>query len=234
MRAISGKENKVEEYINNALVSSSLFREYVSQVLIPREKVVTLKNGKRTEKERNLLPGYVLVECYLCDESFPLLRNIPNVLGFLSGGKTTVKPEPVSQAEVNKLVGLASESEVRAATEISFLVGESIKVVDGPFNGFKGTIQEVAEDKHKLKVVVTIFDRQTPLELGYNQVEKEKQIPLQIVSHYSVVSNLLTGRGCQHPLSGQKLLTNVKLWLKKLLVLSNSKSRVAQPTLHLR
>jgi len=173
LRAISGKENKVEEYINNALVSSSLFREYVSQVLIPREKVVTLKNGKRTEKERNLLPGYLLVECYLCDESFPLLRNIPNVLGFLSGGKTTVKPEPVSQEEVNKLGGIASESETRAASEITFLVGESVKVCDGPFNGFKGTVQEVAADKHKLKVVVTIFDRQTPLELGYNQVEKE-------------------------------------------------------------
>ena len=173
LRAISGKENKVEEDINSALVSSSLFREYVSQVLIPREKVITLKNGKRTEKERNLLPGYLLVECYLCDESFPLLRNIPNVLGFLSGGKTTVKPRPVSQAEVNKLVGLASEYEARAATEIEFLVGESVKVTDGPFSGFKGTVQEIFEDKHKLKVVVTIFDRQTPMELNYNQVEKE-------------------------------------------------------------
>ena len=173
LRAISGKENKVEEYINNALVSSSLFREYVSQVLIPREKIITLKNGKRTEKERNLLPGYLLVECYLCDESFPLLRNIPNVLGFLSGGKTSAKPEPVSQEEVNKLVGIASESETRAASEITFLVGESVKVVDGPFNGFKGQVQEVSQDKHKLKVVVTIFDRQTPLELGFNQVEKE-------------------------------------------------------------
>ena len=163
LRAISGKENKVEEYINNALVSSSLFREYVSQVLVPKEKVVTLKNGKRTEKERNLLPGYLLVECYLCDESFPLLRNIPNVLGFLSGGKTTVKPKPVSQAEVNKLVGLASESEVRAASAVT----------DGPFSGFKGTVQEVSQEKNKLKVVVTIFDRQTPMELGFNQVEKE-------------------------------------------------------------
>ncbi len=173
LRAISGKEGKVEEYINSALTTSSLFQEYVSQVLIPKEKVVTLKNGKRVEKERNLLPGYVLVECHLCDESFPLLRNIPNVLGFLSGGKTTAKPEPVSQEEVNKLVGLASESETRATSEISFLEGESIKVVDGPFNGFKGTIQEVVQDKHKLRVVVTIFDRQTPLELGFNQVEKE-------------------------------------------------------------
>ena len=173
MRVISGKEGKVEEYINSALITSSLFQEYVSQVLIPKEQVVTLKNGRRTEKDRNLLPGYVLVECYLCDESFPLLRNIPHVMGFLSGGKTSAKPEPVSQEEVNKLVGIASESENRAASEISFLVGESVKVVDGPFNGFKGTIQEVSQDKHKLKVVVTIFDRQTPLELGFNQVEKE-------------------------------------------------------------
>jgi len=173
MRVVSGKEGKVEEYINSALITSSLFQEYVTQVLVPKEKIVAVKNGKRTEKEKNLLPGYVLVECTLCDESFPMLRNIPHVMGFLSGGKTSAKPEPVSQAEVNKLVGLASESEQRAASEITFLVGESVKVVDGPFNGFKGTIQEVAADKHKLKVVVTIFDRQTPVELGYNQVEKE-------------------------------------------------------------
>lgn len=173
MRAISGKENKVKEYIESALVTSSLFQEYVSQVLIPTEKVVTLKNGKRTVKDRNLLPGYVLVECYLCDESFPLLRNIPNVLGFLSGGKTSAKPEPVSQEEVNKLVGISTESEIREAAEEIFLAGESVKVTDGPFSGFQGVVQDVSQEKHKLKVVVTIFDRQTPLELGFNQVEKE-------------------------------------------------------------
>jgi transcriptional antiterminator NusG len=173
MRAISGKENKVKEYIESALVTSSLFQEYVSQVLIPTEKVVTLKNGKRTVKDRNLLPGYVLVECYLCDESFPLLRNIPNVLGFLSGGKTSAKPEPVSQEEVNKLVGISTESEIRETAEEIFLAGESVKVTDGPFSGFQGIVQEVSQEKHKLKVVVTIFDRQTPLELGFNQVEKE-------------------------------------------------------------
>ncbi len=173
MRAISGKENKVKEYIESALVTSSLFQEYVSQVLIPTEKVVTLKNGKRTVKDRNLLPGYVLVECYLCDESFPLLRNIPNVLGFLSGGKTSAKPEAVSQEEVNKLVGISTESEIREAAEEIFLAGESVKVTDGPFSGFQGIVQEVSQEKHKLKVVVTIFDRQTPLELGFNQVEKE-------------------------------------------------------------
>ena len=173
LRAISGKEGKVEEYINSALTTSSVFQEYVSQVLIPKEKISVLKNGKRTEKERNMLPGYLLVECHLCDESFPLLRNIPHVLGFLSGGKTSSAPKPVSQEEVNKLVGIATESEARAASEITFVVGESVKVVDGPFSGFKGTVQEVSQEKHKLKVVVTIFDRQTPLELGYNQVEKE-------------------------------------------------------------
>ena len=172
LRAISGKENKVEEYINNALVSSSLFREYVSQVLIPREKIVTLKNGKRTEKERNLLPGYLLVECYLCDESFPLLRNIPNVLGFLSGGKTSAKPEPVSQEEVNKLVGIASESETRAASEITFLVGESVKVVAGQ-----------AQTQSRCHYLRSPDSSGARLQSGRERVGDL----LRVVSHYSVV-----------------------------------------------
>jgi transcriptional antiterminator NusG len=173
LRAISGKENKVREYIESALVTSSLFKEYVSQVLIPTEKVVVLRGGKRTVKERNLLPGYVLVECNLTDECYPLLRNIPNVLGFLSDGKSSTKPAPVSQAEINKIVGNVDEAEINTQMEEIFLVGEKVKVVDGPFNGFNGVVQEVLQEKHKLKVVVTIFDRQTPLELGFNQVDKE-------------------------------------------------------------
>ncbi|MGM9837208.1 MAG: transcription termination/antitermination protein NusG [Paludibacteraceae bacterium] len=173
LRAISGKENKVKEYIEGALVTSSLFREYVSQVLIPTEKVVSLRNGKKVVKERNLLPGYVLVECDLCDECYPLLRNVPNVLGFLSDGKNSTKPAPVPQSEINKIVGEVTDSGEELQLEDTYLVGEKIKVVDGPFNGFNGVIQEVAQDKHKLKVVVTIFDRQTPLELSFNQVEKE-------------------------------------------------------------
>ncbi len=173
LRAISGKENKVKEYIEGALVTSSLFKEYVSQVLIPTEKVVVLRNGKRSVKERNLLPGYVLVECNLTDECFPLLRNIPNVLGFLSEGKATTKPAPVSQSEINKLIGKAEETEADLQLAETFIVGEKVKVVDGPFNGFNGVVQEVMPDKHKIKVVVTIFDRQTPLELGFSEVEKE-------------------------------------------------------------
>jgi len=173
LRAISGKENKVKEYIEGALVTSSLFREYVSQVLIPTEKIVSLRNGKRVVKERNLLPGYVLVECNLTDECYPLLRNIPNVLGFLTDGKNITKAAPVSQAEINKMIGRAEDVESEVVLEDIFLVGEKVKVTDGPFNGFSGVVNEVMQDKHKLKVVVTIFDRQTPLELGFNQVEKE-------------------------------------------------------------
>ena len=173
LKAISGKENKVKEYIEGALVTSTLFKEYVSQVLIPTEKVVALRGNKRVVKERNLLPGYVLVECNLTDECYPLLRNIPNVLGFVTDSKSSMKAKPVSQEEVNRLVGTVDDASVDAMTDETFLVGERVKVTDGPFNGFEGVINEVAQDKRKLKVVVTIFDRQTPLELGYDQVAKE-------------------------------------------------------------
>ena len=173
LKAISGKENKVKEYIEGALVTSSLFKEYISQVLIPTEKIVALRGNKRVVKERNMLPGYVLVECNLTDECYPLLRNIPNVLGFVTDSKSSMKAKPVSQEEVNRLVGAVDDSSVDAMMDETFLVGERVKVTDGPFNGFEGVINEVAQDKRKLKVVVTIFDRQTPLELGYDQVAKE-------------------------------------------------------------
>ena len=173
LKAISGKENKVKEYIEGALVTSTLFKEYVSQVLIPTEKVMVLRGNKRVLKERNMLPGYVLVECNLTDECYPLLRNIPNVLGFLSDGKSTIKPKPVTQAEIHRLVGNVDEAAIEAVLDETYLVGERVKVTDGPFNGFEGVINEVSQEKRKLKVVVTIFDRQTPLELGYDQVAKE-------------------------------------------------------------
>lgn len=173
LRAISGKEKTVKEYIEGALQTSSLFREYVQQVFIPTEKVVTLKNNKRVVKEKNMLPGYVLVECNLTDECYPLLRNIPNVLGFLSDGKASTKPAPVPQAEINRLMGTMEANETEYLSEEIFLEGEKVKVTDGPFSGFNGVVTEVIADKHKLKVAVTIFDRQTPVELAYTQVSKE-------------------------------------------------------------
>ena len=171
LKAISGKEAKVKEYIETAMRTAG-WDEFVSQVLIPTEKVVQLRGGKRVIKERNFLPGYVLVEANLVDECYPRLRNVPNVLGFLSDGKSVV-PTPVRQSEINRILGNIDEQEETFATEIPFLVGETVKVTDGPFNGFNGEVAEIMSEKHKLKVIVTVFGRKTPLELGFNQVDKE-------------------------------------------------------------
>jgi transcriptional antiterminator NusG len=148
LRAISGKENKVKEYIEASINNSSL-GEYVSQVLIPTEKVYQSRAGKKVLKERSYLPGYVLVEAYLVGEVAHALRNIPNVLGFLGGMNS---PQPLRESEVNRILG---------------------KVNFGPFSGFSATIEEVNNEKKKLKVMVKIFGRKTPLELGFMQVEKE-------------------------------------------------------------
>lgn len=172
LKAISGKEQKVKEYIETAMKTAG-WDEFVSQVLIPTEKVVQLRNGKRVIKERNFLPGYVLVEAKMVDECYPRLRNVPNVLGFLSNGKSSVIPAPVRQAEINRILGNIDEQDETVTTEFPFLVGETLKVTDGPFNGFNGEVAEIMQDKHKLKVIVTVFGRKTPLELGFNQVDKE-------------------------------------------------------------
>ncbi len=174
LKAISGKEGKVKEYIDAACKNSPDYAQYVSQVLIPTEKVVQLRNGKRVIKERTYLPGYVLVEAILTDASYPLLRNVPNVLGFLSDSKKSAMPTPVRQEEINYMIGKRDgEEETNVALDIEFLVGETVKVVDGPFNGFNGEIDEVIREKSKLKVLVTVFGQKTPLELSFNQVVKE-------------------------------------------------------------
>lgn len=171
LKSISGKEQKVKEYIEAACKTADL-DQYVSQVLIPTEKVVTLRNGKRVTKDRVLLPGYVLVECNLTDECYPRLRNVPNVLGFLSTTRDQ-KPSPVRQDEINKLFGTDEPVVEETQIDVNYMVGEKIKVTDGPFDGFNGVIEEVVSEKKKLKVIVTIFDRQTPLELSFDQVVKE-------------------------------------------------------------
>ncbi len=171
LKAISGKEAKVKEYIEAACKTTDL-GQYVSQVLIPTEKVVQLRGNKRITKERTYLPGYVLVEANLVDECYPRLRNVPNVLGFLSDGKSVV-PTPVRQSEVNRILGNINEQEENKMVEIPFVVGETVKVTDGPFKDFNGEIDEILADKRKLKVIVTVFGRKTPLELSFNQVDKE-------------------------------------------------------------
>ena len=166
MRAVSGKESKVKEYID-AEIKKGDFGKFVSQVLIPTEKVVQVRNGKRIVKERNHLPGYVLVEAIPV-----LLRNTPNVLGFL--GESNSNPTPLRQSEVNRLLGAVDEmQDVPEEVLIPYAEGETVKVTEGPFSGFSAVIEEVNNEKKKLKVMVKIFGRKTPLELGFMQVEKE-------------------------------------------------------------
>ncbi len=173
LKAISGKEGSVKEYIELDMKNHG-FEQKVPQVLIPQETVIKVgANNKRIQARKNLLPGYVLVEAALDGEITHMLRNTPNVLGFLGG---TDKPTPVRQAEVKRMLGLGTEdgAEVlESVVKADFLVGESIKVNDGPFTNFDGIIEEVDAEKQKLKVSVKIFGRVTPLELNFSQVSKE-------------------------------------------------------------
>jgi len=172
LRAIGGKEKKVKEYIENEIAIGDL-KGYVDQVLIPTEKVYQIRNGKKISKERNFFPGYVLIEAALVGEVAHTLRNFPNVIGFLGDTKGG-DPVPMRQSEVNRILGRVDElSETDEEINIPYVVGETVKVIDGPFNGFNGTIEEINEEKKKLQVMVKIFGRKTPLELSFMQVEKE-------------------------------------------------------------
>jgi transcriptional antiterminator NusG len=171
LRAVGGKEKKVKEYIDSEISRLNL-KDYVSQVLIPTEKVYQIRNGKKISKERNYFPGYILIEAALVGEIPHILQNVPNVVGFL-GGKND-EPVPLRQTEVNRILGKVDElSASDEELNIPFFVGESVKVIDGPFNSFTGVIEEVNDEKKKLKVMVKIFGRKTPLELSFMQVEKE-------------------------------------------------------------
>ena len=170
LRAVSGKELKVKEYLEAARNLNDVLNANLSQVLVPMEKVASLRNGKRVEKEKNRLPGYVFVEANLVGDMAHMLRFTPNVLGFLGGMD---EPTPVPQSDINRMLGAAEESQLKASMDIPFVVGETVRVTDGPFSDFNGVIEEVNSEKHKLKVMVMIFGRKTPLELSFMQVEKE-------------------------------------------------------------
>ena len=172
LRAIGGKEKKVKEYIDNEIAIGDL-KGYVDQVLIPTEKVYQIRNGKKISKERNYFPGYVLIEASLVGEIPHMIKNVPNVIGFL-GAEKGGDPLPLRMAEVNRILGKVDElAEQGEFVNIPYIIGETVKVIDGPFNSFSGVIEEINEEKKKLQVMVKIFGRKTPLELSYMQVEKE-------------------------------------------------------------
>ncbi|MCX6292555.1 MAG: transcription termination/antitermination protein NusG [Bacteroidetes bacterium] len=171
VRAISGKEKKVKQYIENEINRLKL-TDYVSQVLIPTEKIYQIRAGKKVSKERSFFPGYILIEAALTGEVPHIIENISGVIGFL--GQKGETPAPLRQSEVNRILGKVDElAESEAVMNVPYVVGESVKVIDGPFNSFTGIIEEINEEKKKLKVMVKIFGRKTPLELSYMQVEKE-------------------------------------------------------------
>lgn len=171
LRAVSGKEAKVKEYLEAAMKHEPTLAANVGQVLLPTEKYAMLRNGKRVIKEKLFLPGYVLVEANLQGEVAHMLRFLPNVLGFLGG---LDNPTPVKQADINRILGTAEETTIEnIEVAVPYNVNDAVKVTDGPFNGFSGIVEEVSAEKRKLKVMVKIFGRKTPLELGFNQVEKE-------------------------------------------------------------
>ncbi|ALM48562.1 antitermination protein NusG [Flavobacterium psychrophilum] len=171
VRAVSGQENKVKNYIETEINRLGM-GDYISQVLVPTEKVVQVRDGKKISKDRVYFPGYVMVEANLTGEIPHIIKSITGVIGFLGetkGGDAV----PLRLSEVNRMLGKVDELSVKTDNvAIPFSVGETVKVIDGPFNGFNGSVEKVNEEKRKLEVMVKIFGRKTPLELSFMQVEK--------------------------------------------------------------
>ena len=174
LRAISGKEAKVKEILDAQIRNTDL-GNYVFQVLIPTEKVLSVRNGKKVVKEKNLYSGYVFIEAELRGEVVHTLTTTSNVIDFLRGRGKDAKPETLRQSEVMRMLGMVDQINDELTDEgvSDYMVGETVKVNAGPFSGFTGEIEEVNREKKKLKVMVKVFGRKTPLELENSQVERE-------------------------------------------------------------
>lgn len=174
LRAISGKEAKVKEVLDAQIHNTDL-GNYVFQVLIPTEKVLTVRNGKKVVKERNLYSGYVFIEADLRGEVIHTLTTTTNVIDFLRGREKGSAPEVLREADVKRMLGTVDEinDEITEDGVNDYMVGESVKVITGAFSGFIGEIEEVNRERKKLKVMVKVFGRKTPLELENSQVERE-------------------------------------------------------------
>mmetsp|Transcript_3223 Transcript_3223/g.11628 ORF Transcript_3223/g.11628 Transcript_3223/m.11628 type:complete len:184 (+) Transcript_3223:226-777(+) len=171
VRAVSGQENKVKAYIESEITRLGL-EDYVEEVLVPTEKVIQIRNGKKINKERVYFPGYIMIKANIAGEVTHVIKSVTNVIGFLGEVKGG-DPVPLRQSEVNRMLGKVDELAVKTDNvAIPFTIGETVKVIDGPFNGFNGSVEKINEEKRKLEVMVKIFGRKTPLELSYMQVEK--------------------------------------------------------------
>ena len=171
IRVVTGQEVKIKDYILTEVSRVSLDNQ-IEEMLVPTEKVVQIRKGKKISKEKTYFPGYIMVKANLTGEIPHIIRSFPNILGFLGETKGG-DPIPLRTTEVSRMLGKVDELAMEGENiAIPFTVGENIKVIDGPFNGFNGNIEKVIEEKRKLEVMVKIFGRKTPLELSYMQVEK--------------------------------------------------------------
>jgi transcriptional antiterminator NusG len=168
VHAYSNFENKVAESIREQAKQRGL-EDHFEQVMVPKEKVVEMRRGRKVEAERKFFPGYVLVKMDLTDEVYHLIKNTPKVTGFLGTDK---KPMPISEAEANRILQQVQEGVERPKPSVTFEIGEQVRVSDGPFASFNGVVEEVDEARSRVKVAVSIFGRATPVELEFGQVEK--------------------------------------------------------------
>lgn len=170
IRTYSGHENKVKAYLENE-VALARMENRIGSVLVPSEKVFEVKDGKKKSKTKTFFPGYILIEAVLDKETTHLILSTPSVISFV-GPKNN--PAPLHPDEVRRLIGKLDERKDVEVIEVPYQVGDPVKVIDGPFNNFSGFVQEVNEEKMKVKVMVSIFGRKTPVELDFSQVEAEK------------------------------------------------------------
>lgn len=178
IRCFSGHEKKVKEYLEKEIADKNL-SDKINEVLIPTETVVEIRNGKKKTREKNFFPGYMLLEAVYDETVNELISEAPSVIGFLKPGKTAKdKPAPLRPDEVNRILGRVTNNREAAASggslQIPFRQGDFVKVIDGPFKGFDGTVEEVYPDKLKLRVLVSIFGRKTPVEVDINQVDNDE------------------------------------------------------------
>jgi transcription termination/antitermination protein NusG len=171
VRTYSGHENKVKTLLETELSDNEKLRAKIQEILVPMEKVFEVKEGKKRSKTKNFFPGYILVQADLDNQVKEFILNTPSVMGFLG---TKNNPNPLQPEEVKRIVGRISQDEDSERMETIFRSGDLVKIIDGPFNNFSGTIQEVNEEKMKIKVMVSIFGRKTPVEIDFVQAELEK------------------------------------------------------------